>query len=111
MNINIRGDFMDLEKLEKNLKVLADKTRLLILRQIADGEHCGCDLITHLDITQPTLSHHLKVLKKSGFIEGVKIGQKINYQLQTQKFQEVIASMNELLDSKKQCIEVNNENI
>lgn len=59
------------------LKVLADATRLRLLNLIAGtptGEACVCELTEPLGLTQPTVSHHLKVLHEAGFVEREKRG-------------------------------------
>ncbi|MBX3031817.1 MAG: helix-turn-helix transcriptional regulator [Chloroflexi bacterium] len=63
------------------LQGAADPTRLAILRQLSDvGEVCACDL-GHPDISQPTLSHHLRVLREAGWITGDRRGTWIWYSL------------------------------
>jgi len=59
------------------LKAVADPTRLRLLSLIAsspDGEVCVCDLTAALGLTQPTISHHLRVLHEVGLIEREKRG-------------------------------------
>ena len=70
---------MDRLQMEKMYKALADHTRLKILQLLSQGQQCGCNLIENLPITQPTLSHHLKVLSKAGIIFGTKEQNKILY--------------------------------
>ncbi len=57
-------------------KALADPTRLELLRSLAGqaGPTCVCDLVDHFDLSQPTISHHLKVLREAGLIEGSRAG-------------------------------------
>ena len=63
------------------LQGAADPTRLAILRQLSDlGEVCACDL-GQPGITQPTLSHHLKVLREAGWVSGDRRGTWIWYSL------------------------------
>lgn len=65
------------ESLAASLKALADPTRLRILSMIAahaDGESCVCDLTGPLDLSQPTVSHHLRVLTEAGFLAREKRG-------------------------------------
>lgn len=52
-------------------KALADPTRLEILRFVAAqaGAVCVCDIVSRFDLSQPTISHHLKVLREAGLIE------------------------------------------
>jgi ArsR family transcriptional regulator len=59
------------------LKALADPARLRVLSMIAaheDGEACVCDLTEPLGLSQPTVSHHLKVLQDAGFLTRTKRG-------------------------------------
>lgn len=90
-------------KMEKTLKVLADRTRLKILSRIYQGEVCGCDLIHCLDISQPTLSHHLKVLSSNGFIEGKRDGNKILYTVSTESFKEIETMFKALMEEEITC--------
>jgi DNA-binding transcriptional ArsR family regulator len=63
------------------LQAAADPTRLAILRQLSDlGEVCACDL-GNPGISQPTLSHHLKVLRDAGWVSGDRRGTWIHYSL------------------------------
>jgi ArsR family transcriptional regulator len=51
------------------LQAVADPTRLAILRQLgADGGVCACDFTDCCDVAQPTVSHHLKVLRDAGWV-------------------------------------------
>ncbi len=62
--------------------VSADPTRLRLLSLIAAaGEACAaCDLVDPLGVSQPTVSHHLKVLREAGLIESEKRGRRVYYQ-------------------------------
>ena len=64
------------------LKALADPVRLRLMSLIASdeaGEACVCDLSGHFDLSQPTISHHLKVLHTAGLIERDKRGTWVYY--------------------------------
>ena len=64
------------------LQAAADPTRLAILRQLSDlAEVCACDFTACCDVSQPTISHHLKVLRDAGWIEGDRRGTWIWYSL------------------------------
>ena len=64
------------------LQAAADPTRLAILRQLDDcGEVCACDFTACCDVSQPTVSHHLKVLREAGWITGERRGTWIWYAL------------------------------
>jgi ArsR family transcriptional regulator len=64
------------------LQALADPTRLSILRQLsADGEVCACDFTACCDVAQPTVSHHLKVLREAGWVDAERRGTWIWYSI------------------------------
>jgi len=53
-------------------KALSDKNRLLIIDMISCGELCNCDIMEALDLTQPTISHHMKILQYSKLVNSRK---------------------------------------
>jgi DNA-binding transcriptional ArsR family regulator len=64
------------------LTALADPTRLAIVRQLAaDTETCACDFTSCCDVGQPTVSHHLRVLREAGIVTSERRGQWIFYRL------------------------------
>jgi ArsR family transcriptional regulator len=63
------------------LKVLAEENRLRILCMLGKGEHCVCQIIEYLDLSQSLISHHLKSLKDAGLIEDSKRGLWVYYSL------------------------------
>ena len=91
------------KKIEKDFQVLADETRLRILQLIYQGEQCGCDLIHCIDVTQPTLSYHLKILSDAGYIQGVKEKNKVLYTFQKDKIEDVFNQLMRQLTSRKDC--------
>ena len=59
----------EFEHLSARFKALADPTRLAIVNRLAsDGDSCVCDF-SSLGLSQPTISHHMKVLREAGLIE------------------------------------------
>jgi len=66
----------DQDRLVAAFKALADPTRLEILRLIGgqSGPVCVCDIVDRFDLAQPTISHHLKVLRESGLLRTSKTG-------------------------------------
>lgn len=60
-------------------KALGDKNRLEIIRMLSDGERCGCKLLEQFNITQPTLSHHMKILVDCGLVRDRKEGKWHHY--------------------------------
>ncbi|MEV6603121.1 metalloregulator ArsR/SmtB family transcription factor [Kutzneria sp. NPDC051319] len=70
-------DRPEAERLAKLLKAVADPARLQLLSIIhaaPDGEACVCDLIDPLGLSQPTVSHHLKVLTDAGVLTRERRG-------------------------------------
>jgi ArsR family transcriptional regulator, arsenate/arsenite/antimonite-responsive transcriptional repressor len=65
------------------LQAAADPARLSILRQLSDEQTvCACDFTACCDVAQPTVSHHLKVLREAGWISGERRGTWVWYSLQ-----------------------------
>ena len=71
----------------KKIKALADENRLAIMRALQHGEKCGCDLLEELNISQPTLSHHMKILSDSGLVDYHKDGKWMRYSISAEGVQ------------------------
>ena len=70
------------ERLASRFKALADPTRVAIVNRLAQAaETCVCDLTAAFDLSQPTISHHLKVLRDAGLVEASKRGTWAYYRL------------------------------
>jgi ArsR family transcriptional regulator len=64
------------------LQGAADPTRLAILRQLAaDTEVCACDFTACCTVAQPTVSHHLKVLREAGWVDSERRGSWVFYRM------------------------------
>jgi ArsR family transcriptional regulator len=63
------------------LKALADKTRLRILESLLAQEKCVTDLVHELRCPQPHVSHHLRILRDSGVVEGIREGKRVCYRI------------------------------
>jgi len=68
-------------------KALGDSNRLQIVQMLSDGEKCGCKLLEAFDITQPTLSHHMKILCECGLVNDRKEGKWHHYSLNCETLQ------------------------
>lgn len=79
-------------------KALADRTRLTILATLAASDEpiCVCELNEHFDLEQPTVSHHLKVLRAAGLIEAERRGTWAYYQLRPDAVEWVRATLSGL---------------
>jgi ArsR family transcriptional regulator len=66
----------DRERLAAVFHALSDPSRIEILRLIAAqaGPVCACDVVAHFDLSQPTISHHLKVLREARLLRASKVG-------------------------------------
>jgi ArsR family transcriptional regulator, arsenate/arsenite/antimonite-responsive transcriptional repressor len=63
-------------------KALADPTRVAIVNRLASGEECCvCDLTGTFELSQPTISHHLKVLRDAGLVDAERRGTWAFYRL------------------------------
>lgn len=74
------------EQVAPLLKALADPVRLRLMSLVAShpgGEACVCDLADAFDLSQPTISHHLKVLHESGLLDRDKRGVWVYYRART----------------------------
>lgn len=69
------------EKTALIFKALCDENRVRIIDMLQGGEKCACKLLDELDVTQPTLSHHMKILCDSGFVVGRREGKWTHYSL------------------------------
>jgi ArsR family transcriptional regulator len=65
----------------KVFKAFCDENRLMILDLLSGGEKCACVLLDELKISQPTLSHHMKILCDSGIVQSRKEGKWTHYSL------------------------------
>jgi ArsR family transcriptional regulator len=73
---------VDAAQMAAGFKALGDPVRLRLMSMIAsseEGESCVCDLTPAFDLSGPTISHHLKVLREAGLIEGDRRGTWVHY--------------------------------
>ena len=62
-------------------KALCDENRVRIFRLLQGGEKCACHLLEEMNLSQPTLSHHMKILCDSGLVVGRKEGKWMHYSI------------------------------
>lgn len=72
---------MDEMKTALIFKAFCDENRIRILKMLRSGEKCACKLLEELNVTQPTLSHHMKILCDSGVVVGRKEGKWMQYSI------------------------------
>jgi ArsR family transcriptional regulator len=76
------------------LKALADPVRLRLMSMVAShegGEACVCDLNDAFELSQPTISHHLKILHEVGLLDREKRGVWVYYRARTEALQNLAA--------------------
>lgn len=73
-----------LERLSQVLKLLGDKTRLTMVGMLKQRECCVCEFVEVFDMSQPSISQHLRKLKDAGLVREERKGQWIYYSLNTQ---------------------------
>ena len=84
------------EAMAPMLAALADPMRLRIISILIDapeGSSCGCDLETPLGLSQPTVSHHLKVLREAGLVEGERRGRWVHYRVVPARLTEIVGAL------------------
>jgi len=69
-------------------KALGDSNRLQIVQMLSEGEKCGCKLLEDFEITQPTLSHHMRILCECNIVNDRKEGKWHHYSLNCETLQE-----------------------
>jgi len=74
----------ELEKVSKALKLLGDKTRLTIMAILKQRECCVCELLEVFEMSQPSISQHLRKLKDLGLVKEDRRGQWVYYSLNPQ---------------------------
>jgi ArsR family transcriptional regulator len=85
-------------------KVLSDPNRLMIIDMLSCGELCACVILEKFNITQPTLSHHMKSLRESELVIGRKEGKWMYYSLSEKTVQTCKNILSDLTSFKESCI-------
>ena len=82
-------------------KALSDPNRLMIVDRLSCGELCACVILEMFDITQPTLSHHMKTLCDCGLVVGRKVGKWTYYSLDSETVQRFRVFLKEITATKQ----------
>ena len=85
-------------------KALADPHRLMIVDMLSCGELCACVILEKFNITQPTLSHHMKNLCDCRLVKGRKDGKWTYYSLNDETARDLSAFLAEVIRAKDDCI-------
>jgi len=88
----------------KMLKAISDPKRLQIVDMLSCGELCACKILEAFHITQPTLSHDMKLLVEAGLVIDRREGKNIYYSLNTQTLKNLQTVLDRLFSAKADCI-------
>ncbi|MEQ8155568.1 MAG: metalloregulator ArsR/SmtB family transcription factor [Clostridiaceae bacterium] len=94
----------DYDNNAKIFKALSDPSRLKIIDILSCGEKCACEILEHFDFTQPTLSHHMKVLMECGLVESRKEGLWSYYSLNSSDCNKLILFLMNIVTDTDTCI-------
>ncbi|MSS77844.1 winged helix-turn-helix transcriptional regulator [Anaerococcus sp. AGMB00486] len=92
---------MDLEKQAKIYKALSEENRLRIIGILQTEKKCACEILDYLEISQSTLSHHMKILCECGLVECQKKEKWSYYNLSKDMTDEIIESLQSLFKKKE----------
>lgn len=94
---------LDEKKTAIIFKALCDENRICILKLLRTGEKCGCRLLEELNVTQPTLSHHMKILCDSGIVVGRKEGKWTHYSISSERAEHATECLKALTTIDVKC--------
>ena len=94
---------MEARKTSVIFKAFCDENRIRILHLLRGGEKCACRLLEEMNISQPTLSHHMKILCDSGIVVGRKEGKWMHYRICPEGVQLAMDYLNGLTPSDAAC--------
>lgn len=83
----------------KVLKALADENRLQIIRQLGRRSVCVCEMESLLSLSQPAVSHHLRILREAGLVTHMRQGKWIFYSLDRSRFMALLEKLHVLAPS------------
>jgi ArsR family transcriptional regulator len=82
-------------------KALADPTRRKILSLLKDKDMNAGEIANEFNMTKPSISNHLNILKQSDLVDAEKVGQNVNYSLKTSVLQDVLKLISDLSNRGK----------
>ncbi|MBB6624198.1 ArsR/SmtB family transcription factor [Clostridium gasigenes] len=88
----------------KIVKALSDGNRMKIVDILSCGEKCACDILEHFEFTQPTLSHHMKVLMECGVVSSRREGLWTYYSLNIVNCNKLIFFIMNLVTDTEDCV-------
>lgn len=98
-----------LTEIAEDLKLFGDKTRLAMLSLLKEREWCVCEFVDIFDISQLTISQHLRKLKSRGIVRESKRGQWVHYSLNVEDKPHLKAVLQQMPSTKSILAELNKE--
>lgn len=92
------------ERLATILKALSDETRLHIIDMLSCNELCACDILASFNLSQSTLSYHMKILIDAGVVNSQRNGLWTRYSINEETFDELVKILPDLYKTKDECI-------
>ncbi|MCK1976440.1 metalloregulator ArsR/SmtB family transcription factor [Jeotgalicoccus huakuii] len=95
---------MNYSNLATQLRILADESRLEIIDLLSCNELCGHDILSYFNFSQPTLSHHMKVLVENRVVTKRREGNKFMYRLNNDILNDLKQSLDMISRPSSECI-------
>lgn len=95
---------MNYQNYINSLKAMSDESRLKIIELLSNGTLCACDLLEYFTFSQPTLSHHMKILEDSGIVNSYREGKWKHYSLNEEFAAGFFENTKQLLSSDSKCV-------
>ena len=90
--------------ISKMLKAMSEPKRLRIVDMLSCGELCACKILEEFNITQPTLSHDMRVLVEAGIVKDRREGKNIYYSLNWEALEAMHQNLGRMFEDKPDCI-------
>ena len=88
----------------KMLRAISEPKRLRIVDMLSCGELCACEILEEFHITQPTLSHDMRVLLEAGIVTDRREGKNIYYKLDKEALEQMHRTLGRIFEDKPDCI-------
>lgn len=85
-------------------KAISDESRLKIINMLSCGKMCACDILEKFDISQSTLSYHMKILTDSGLINVTRDGQWMRYEINKDRVDMALSFLTEITSHQQNCV-------
>ena len=90
--------------ISKMLKAMSEPKRLRIVDMLSCGELCACKILEEFNITQPTLSHDMRLLVEAGIVKDRREGKNIYYSLNRDALETMHQNLGRMFEDKPDCI-------